>query len=116
MKKLTYVLHLIFFFVIFYLSFIYNNRITIFFENYLNYFPHLGKIYFLFIISFSLFYRGIYLPLRRNINIKTLLPFNWIYISLIGLGIDIVKAPGYIAGGFISPLINLINVIKNKKN
>ena len=66
-------------------------------------------------ISFSLFYRGIYLPLKRNINIKTLLPFNWAYISLIGLGIDIVKAPGYIAGGFISPLINLINIIKNKK-
>ena len=115
MKKLTYIPHLIFFFVIFYLSFIYNNRITIFFENYLNYFSHLGKIYFLFIISFSLFYRGIYLPLKRNINIKTLLPFNWAYISLIGLGIDIVKAPGYIAGGFISPLIYLINVIKNKK-
>jgi len=113
--KKTFYFQLISFFIIFYLTFTFNNTITIFFENYLNSISHLGKLYLISIISFSLFYRGIYLPLKRNINIKTLLPFNWIYISLIGLGIDIVKAPGYIVGGFISPLINIINIIKNNK-
>jgi len=114
-KNIIY-FQIISFSIICYLIYIYYNKITIFFENFLDSIPHLGKIYFITIIVFSLIYRGLYLPLKRNININSLLPFKWINISLIGLGIDIVKAPGYIVGGFISPLIYLINIIKNKNH
>ena len=114
--RFIYFLHTISFSTICLFAYLYNNTITNFFENSLNAFSHTGKIYLICIIIFSLTYRGIYLPLKRNINSKSLFPLKWLNISLIGLGIDIVKAPGYIVGGFISPLINLINIIKNKNH
>ena len=68
-------------------------------ENAVLYIPHITKIYFIILISFSLINRGIYMPLKRKMDLNYLFPFNWIKVGIIGLSLDLVKAPGYIIGG-----------------
>jgi len=63
------------------------------------YIPHITKIYVISLFASSFLYRGIYFPLSGGIAANELLPFHWIYFGLIGLILDIAKAPGYILGG-----------------
>jgi len=63
------------------------------------YIPHITKIYVSSLLVVSFLYRGIYFPFYGGIRAKELFPFNWIYFGLIGLILDIAKAPGYIIGG-----------------
>lgn len=69
------------------------------------YIPHVTKIYVSFVVTFSLLYRGVFNPLNKNIKLKNLFPFNWLFIGLIGLSIDIVKAPGYLIGALFLPFV-----------
>ena len=52
----------------------------------------------------SFIYRGVFRPISRGEDYNYLFPFNWFLIGLIGLSIDIFKAPGYF--GFIFILSN----------
>ena len=63
------------------------------------YIPHITKIYVSSLLIVSFLYRGIYSPFYGGMRAKELFPFNWIYFGLIGLILDIAKAPGYILGG-----------------
>ena len=63
------------------------------------YIPHITKIYVSSLLIVSFLYRGIYSPFYGGIRANELFPFNWIYFGLIGLILDIAKAPGYILGG-----------------
>lgn len=78
-----------------------NNFVIYWIENSIFYIPHITKIYILILIFSSIFFRGIFLPLKRKILFNYLFPFNWILIGLYGLCLDIVKAPGYIFGAFL---------------
>jgi len=71
------------------------------------YIPHITKIYVSIICLVSFLYRAFYYPLKYNISIKFLLPINWLVVGLVGFLLDIVKAPGYLLGTIISPVIKM---------
>ena len=66
------------------------------------YVPHITKMYVGGVILVSILYRGIILPLKRKIEPGFLFPFRWVQVSLLGLSLDLIKAPGYILGAIIS--------------
>ncbi len=69
------------------------------------YIPHVTKIYVSSVVIISLLYRGLFNPLNKKIKLKNLFPFNWLFVGLIGLCIDIVKAPGYLIGALFLPFV-----------
>jgi len=62
------------------------------------YFPHITKIYLGFVFALSILYRGLVQPLNRMIKPNFLFPFRWMIVGLLGLCLDIIKAPGYLGG------------------
>ena len=73
-------------------------------ENAVLYIPHITKMYVGGVILASILFRGIFLPLKRKVGSTYLLPFNWIKVGVLGLSLDLVKAPGYIVGAML-PLL-----------
>lgn len=73
------------------------------------YLPHITKIYVTSLFLLSIVFRGIIRPLRRNVERSFIFPFEWILIGLIGVTLDIVKAPGYIWGGILGIIGKTIN-------
>jgi len=70
------------------------------------YMPHITKMYVGAVILVSILYRGILLPLKRKVEPNYLFPFRWIQVGLVGLSLDLVKAPGYIVGAIL-PLLGV---------
>ena len=68
------------------------------------YVPHITKMYIGGVILVSILYRGIFQPLKRKVGPAYLLPFNWIKVGLLGLLLDLVKAPGYLVGAVIGAI------------
>jgi len=75
------------------------------------YIPHITKIYVTSLLLLSIAFRGIIRPLRRNVEWSFIFPFEWILIGLLGVTLDIVKAPGYIWGGILGAMGKTINKI-----
>jgi glycosyltransferase involved in cell wall biosynthesis len=73
------------------------------------YIPHITKIYVTSLLLLSIIFRGIIRPLRRNVEWSFIFPFEWILIGLIGVTLDIVKAPGFIWGGILGIMGKTIN-------
>jgi glycosyltransferase involved in cell wall biosynthesis len=73
------------------------------------YIPHITKIYVTSLFLLSIVFRGIIRPLRRNVEWSFIFPFEWILIGLIGVTLDIVKAPGYLWGGILGTIGKTIN-------
>ncbi len=73
------------------------------------YIPHITKIYVTSLLLLSIVFRGIIRPLRRNVEWSFIFPFEWILIGLIGVTLDIVKAPGYLWGGILGAMGKTIN-------
>ena len=65
------------------------------------YLPHITKIYICGLVLTSILYRGLFLPLKRRVKPSYLFPIRWIKVGLIGLSLDLVKAPGYVIGALI---------------
>jgi hypothetical protein len=53
------------------------------------------------VVLTSIFYRGIFVPLKREVKPEYLFPLKWIQVGLLGLSLDLVKAPVYVYGGLI---------------
>jgi hypothetical protein len=66
------------------------------------YIPHITKTYVFGVLLSSLFYRGLYLPLKRKVEPDFLFPLTWVGVGFLGLSIDLVKAPGYVVGAVLS--------------
>ena len=66
------------------------------------YVPHITKIYVGCVILTSILHRGIFLPLKRKVEPNFIFPFRWIHVGLVGLSLDLVKAPGYVVGAIFS--------------
>ena len=72
------------------------------------YVPHITKIYVGGVILVSILYRGIFLPLKRNVETTYLFPIRWILIGMLGFSLDLVKAPGYVTGSVIGVLLGML--------
>ncbi len=59
------------------------------------YVSHITKLTVASIFFLHIGYRGFYLPIRRGIPLSFLLPWEWIFVFLIGLSIDIVKVVAF---------------------
>jgi GT2 family glycosyltransferase len=97
-----------FFILISFAVYNWNNYLAGWVEESVWYVPHITKIFIIFISSLSFLYRGLYFPIRNNISFSFLFPVNWFYVGILGLFLDIVKAPGYLFGAIISPFIKVI--------
>jgi hypothetical protein len=75
------------------------------------YVPHITKMYVGGVILASILYRGILLPLKRKIGSGYLLPYRWIKVGMLGLSLDLVKAPWYAAGSVIGTFKKLKTMI-----
>jgi hypothetical protein len=75
------------------------------------YVPHITKIYIGGIILTSILCRGILLPVKREVEPSFLFPFRWIQIGLLGLSLDLIKAPWYAAGSVIGTFKKLKTMI-----
>jgi len=73
------------------------------------YIPHITKIYVTSLLLLSIVFRGIVRPLRRNVGLSFIFPFKWVLIGLLGVTLDIVKAPGFIWGGMLGIMGKSIN-------
>jgi len=73
------------------------------------YIPHITKIYVSSLLLLSVIFRGIIRPLRRSVELSFIFPFKWILIGLIGVTLDIAKAPGYLCGGMLGAMGKTIN-------
>ena len=78
-----------------------NAVIAAWVEDAVLYVPHITKVYVGGVVLVSIVYRGIILPLNRKVEPSFLFPFKWIRVGLLGLSLDLVKAPGYVVGSFL---------------
>lgn len=70
--------------------------------------PHITKTFLFLIFITSFFYRGIYLPLSTGIHYKEIFPLQFIPAGLVGVSMDLIKAPGYVLGSIYTFLIKLL--------
>ena len=68
--------------------------------------PHLNKISWAFFFMIYFIYRGIVRPIKLGVDQSYILPVRWLLVGLLGILIDLVKAPGRVLG--------FINFIKQK--
>ena len=94
--------------VVFLLVYFWNENIASWVEDAVWYIPHITKIYLSLLMIFSLVYRGIIGPIKNKVKIKDLFPFNWILSGILGLYLDLIKAPFYLLGGIIFPFIKYL--------
>jgi glycosyltransferase involved in cell wall biosynthesis len=80
------------------------------------YIPHITKIYVSSLFLLSIVFRGIVRPLRRKVECSFIFPFKWILIGLLGVTLDIVKAPGFIWGGMLGVMGKTISKKPQDKN
>ncbi len=60
--------------------------------------PNITKIFLLFLFFSYMLYRGLIRPLKVKEKLSFLLPWRWLKIFLVGLCLDLAKAPGLILG------------------
>jgi glycosyltransferase involved in cell wall biosynthesis len=89
------------FILLFYSAIRWNYAVADFVEDSIFFIPHITKIYLSTVIAMSFIYRGLYFPLINEIKLNQLLPFWWIKVGLVGLILDLAKAPGYVLGAII---------------
>jgi len=62
--------------------------------------PNVNKIFWSSAIGTYIIFRGLVSPVIKKEKILSLLPFRWFLIGILGMSVDIVKAPGRIIGFF----------------
>tara|TARA_B110000003_G_C16651784_1_gene534511 strand:- start:1185 stop:2456 length:1272 start_codon:yes stop_codon:yes gene_type:complete len=88
-----------------YSVFNWNAAVAKWVEDSIWYIPHITKIFIALLFFASFFYRGIYFPIKNNISAKYLFPFKWIEVGLLGILLDLVKAPGYLLGSILASMV-----------
>ena len=80
------------------------------------YIPHITKMYVGSIVVTSILYRGVVMPIKRKIAISYIFPMRWIKVGLLGLSLDIFKAPGYVFGAMVGFLFNSHLTVNSEQN
>ena len=96
-------LKLLIFIFVFLGVFRWNGAIAGWVESSVWYIPHMTKIFIGAVLLSSVAYRGLYFPLKNDVEKAYLFPFKWLQVGLLGLFLDCVKAPGYLIGSILSP-------------
>lgn len=102
-KTLKFIIYIF----LFYSVYKWNAEIAFWVEDAVLYVPHITKIFLITILSLSICYRGIIKPIQKQEDLSYLLPFQWLAVGLIGLIMDIAKAPGLIFGSIHGRLSQL---------
>ena len=55
------------------------------------YIPHITKITIMFFLILYIFIRGFFIPLKKQVKLFELIPFNWVIIIFISLLLDLTK-------------------------
>ena len=116
--QFNYLFILVFLVIIFYFIYNWNYLIANWVIDAVFYVPHITKIFILLVLISSLIIRGIVIPLSRNIQASYLFPYNWIIVGILGVLLDLSKAPGYFMGSLALPFLKIFNDIflSDKKN
>ena len=93
-KYLTY-------FLIFFTIFRWNDVLTNYTESASLYIPHITKTFLIIIFVLMLLIRGIFRPIVNGVYKTELFPFLWLRVGLLGVFLDIIRAPIYIFGALI---------------
>ena len=72
------------------------------------YIPHITKIYVCSLGLSSIIYRGLIMPRKRGVSTDYLFPLRWIVVGMLGLILDVAKAPGI----FIGAVVGLIKKVR----
>ena len=98
MQKNLYIYGLFFF--LFFLVFNWNYHLD--FEKNQIYIPHITKIYlFVCFIIYSVV-RGLYIPIKKNISLSFLFPFNFLIITFFSFMLDQVKSLSFLSGVLVN--------------
>lgn len=65
------------------------------------YVPNITKIALVVVAVAYFLYRGILRPLRANVSPSFLFPWRWLAVGLVGLCLDLAKAPGLLWGALL---------------
>jgi hypothetical protein len=98
-------LKLFLFIIIAYSILNWNAAVAKWVEDSIWYIPHITKIFVSLIFVASFIYRGIYFPLKSNIRFSYLFPYRWFLVGILGILLDLVKAPGYLLGAILASFV-----------
>ena len=98
-------LKLFLFIIIAYSILNWNAAVAKWVEDSIWYIPHITKIFVSLIFAASFIYRGIYFPLKSNIRFSYLFPYRWFLVGILGILLDLVKAPGYLLGAILASFV-----------
>lgn len=105
-------LKLVLFFIIAYSIFKWNAIVAKWVEDSIWYVPHITKIFVSLVFAASFVYRGIYFPLKNKIRFSYLFPYRWFLVGILGILLDLVKAPGYLLGAILASFVRRAKNIK----
>lgn len=97
LKLIKYLTYLLIFFTIFR----WNDVLTNYTESASLYIPHITKTFLIIIFVLMLLIRGIFRPIVNGVYKTELFPFLWLRVGLLGVFLDIIRAPIYIFGALI---------------
>tara|TARA_A100001011_G_scaffold75096_1_gene77193 strand:- start:3942 stop:5216 length:1275 start_codon:yes stop_codon:yes gene_type:complete len=98
-------LKLLLFIIIAYSIFNWNAVVAKWVEDSIWYIPHITKIFVFLVFTASFVYRGIYFPLKNKIRFSYLFPFRWFLVGVLGILLDLAKAPGYLLGAILASFV-----------
>jgi glycosyltransferase involved in cell wall biosynthesis len=97
----VFIIKLSIFIAVFLVVFYWNAGVAKWDKTSLFFVPHITKIYITTLMFLSILLRGVVLPIKRGVKVSSLFPFKWLGIGLVGMVLDMSKAPGYLFGAFI---------------
>ena len=63
--------------------------------------PNITQIYIGLLLGSVFIYRGLIKPIMNRAPLKELLPYNWLFVGIVGLLLDMAKIPGTIVGSIV---------------
>ena len=63
--------------------------------------PHITQIYIGLLLASGFIYRGLIKPMMNKTPSKELLPYNWLFVGIVGLSLDLAKIPGTLIGAIV---------------
>ena len=69
--------------------------------------PNITQIYIGLLLGSVFIYRGLIKPIMNRTPLKELLPYNWFFVGIVGLLLDMAKIPGTLIGAVVGRMKQL---------